>query len=300
MQTILIVDDAKENIVILARLLKKQANVHFATNGVDALAKAAALIPDLILLDISMPGMTGFEVLEQLKDNPHTREIPVIFVTGIPDTDTEEHGLSLGAVDYITKPFAPAVVQARVRIHLKLRRLTQELQHANTELTRMAMTDSLTGIFNRRHFLNAAGIELTRFQQLSNPAGMMMLDIDHFKKINDQYGHDTGDQVLVHTTVTCKKILRKDDIFGRIGGEEFTVLLPQTHLNETGLIAQRLCDLLSTAPVHTDAGAIHYTASFGVTQLKKEDSNCEQALKRADIALYKAKQKGRNQIVVLE
>ena len=182
---ILIVDDVRENIVFLSRLLKEQANIVFAVDGKDALEKATASRPNLILLDISMPGMDGFEVLQCLKSNAQTAKIPVIFVTGIPDTDTEEKGLNLGAVDYITKPFAPAVVQARVRIQLKLHQLTQELLHTNSELTQMAMTDSLTGLFNRRHFLKAAGAELLRFQRHRQPAGMMMLDLDYFKKIEN-------------------------------------------------------------------------------------------------------------------
>jgi len=300
MQKILVIDDMKENILILSGLLKEQASIIFATDGEEGLEKASSQKPDLILLDISMPGIDGFEVLDRLKSNPQTTEIPVIFVTGIPDTDTEERGLNQGAVDYVTKPFAPAVVKARVRIQLQLPRLTQDLRGANLELTKMAMTDSLTGLYNRRHFIQAASNELKSFQRGENPAGMMMLDIDNFKTINDTYGHDTGDQVLVHTTSTCKTLLRKNDVFGRWGGEEFTVLFPATPLEESGRVAQRICSLLATTPLDTGSHIIKFTASFGVTQLRKEDINCEQALKRADVALYEAKESGRNRVVVME
>ena len=298
--TILIVDDMKENIVFLSRLLKDQADIIFATNGQSALEKATNQHPTLILLDISMPEMDGFEVLQQLKASSLTADIPVIFVTGIPDTDTEEKGLNMGAIDYITKPFAPSVVRARVRNQLKLSRLNRELIATNAELTRMAMTDPLTGIFNRRHFMNATINELQRFHRHSHPVGMVILDIDNFKHINDEFGHDTGDRVLVHTAATCKTLLRTNDVFGRIGGEEFTVLLPETPLEEAGTIAERLRELICNSPLELNSGQLGYTASFGVTKLQSGDQSSEQALKRADLALYRAKANGRNNVVVFE
>jgi len=297
---VLLVDDVKGNIIFLSKLLQDQAEIIFSTQGENALEKAENQKPSLILLDISMPGMDGFEVLKRLKANIKTADIPVIFVTEIQDTDTEAKGLTMGAVDYITKPFAPSVVQARVRNQLNLQRLNRKLLNTNTELTRMAMTDPLTGIFNRRHFINATINELQRFQRHNHPVGMMILDIDNFKKINDQYGHDIGDQVLVQTATTCQTLLRVNDVFGRIGGEEFTVLLPETSLEDAGDIAERLRTLLAETPLALDSGQLSYTASFGVTKLRLSDTNSEQALKRADLALYKAKQNGRNQVVIFD
>ena len=299
-QTILVIDDAKENIIILSHLLKDKADVIFATNGEEGLFKAKSDLPDLILLDISMPEMNGFDVLRQLKDNPKTQEIPVIFVTGIPDSYNEEKGLTLGAVDYITKPFSPAVVSARINIQLKLRRLTKNLQIANQELTEMAMTDSLTNAFNRRHFMQAAQSELKRLHRHKHPACTIMLDIDNFKKINDQFGHGIGDQVLVETTILCKSILRLNDIFGRLGGEEFGILLPETGLEEASEIAKRLCQVLAESEIEIESSKIKFTASFGVSHLWASDVSCEQSLKRADLALYKAKNDGRNRVVIFE
>jgi len=298
--TILVVDDAKENIVILSHLLKGKAEIIFATNGDDGLAKAKAQIPDLILLDISMPGMNGFDVLRKLQKNSKTDAIPVIFVTGIPDSYNEEKGLRLGAVDYITKPFSPEVVSARVDIQLKLRRLTRNLQISNEELTEMAMTDSLTGAFNRRHFMQAAESELKRLHRHKHPACTIMLDIDNFKSINDQFGHDMGDQILMQTSNLCKSLLRVNDIFGRLGGEEFAVLLPETELEEASLIAKRLCHLLAGTVIEIDACKVAFSASFGVSLLWPSDNSCEQALKRADLALYKAKRDGRNRVVIFD
>lgn len=299
-QTILVVDDAKENIVILSHLLKSKAEIIFSTNGEDGLAKAQAQIPDLILLDISMPGMNGFDVLRKLQKNSKTDEIPVIFVTGIPDSYNEEKGLRLGAVDYITKPFSPEVVSARVDIQLKLRHLTRNLQIANEELTEMAMTDSLTGAFNRRHFMQAAQSELKRLHRHEHPACTIMLDIDNFKNINDQFGHDMGDRVLLQTSNLCKSLLRVNGIFGRLGGEEFAVLLPETELEEASLIATRLCHLLAETVIEIDARIIAFSASFGVSHLWASDKSCEEALKRADQALYKAKRDGRNRVVIFD
>ena len=299
-QNVLVIDDAKENIVILCHLLKDQADVIFATSGQEGLDKAQEQLPDLILLDISMPGMNGFDVLRNLQENANTRDIPVIFVTGIPDSYNEEKGLTLGAVDYITKPFSPAVVSARVSIQLKLRRLTKNLQIANKELTEMAITDSLTGAFNRRHFMQSAQNELERLHRHEHSVCAIMLDIDNFKSINDKFGHDIGDQVLLHASNSCKSILRLNDIFGRLGGEEFAVLLPETGLEEASEIAIRLCRLLSESIIEIASCEVTFTASFGVSRLWVSDESCEQALKRADLALYKAKHDGRNRVVIFE
>ncbi len=299
-QTILVIDDAKENIIILCNLLKDYAEVIFATSGQEGLAKAQNQLPDLILLDISMPKMNGFEVIRNLQENTVTRDIPVIFVTGIPDSYNEEKGLTLGAVDYITKPFSPAVVCARVNIQLKLRRLTESLKIANKELTEIAMTDSLTGAFNRRHFMQEAQSELSKLQRFQHSSCAIMLDIDNFKCINDQFGHDMGDQVLIKTSELCKNLLRVNDVFGRLGGEEFGVLLPETELKEATVIANRLCILLSESEIEIASYKIKFSASFGVSRFMDSDKSCEQALKRADLALYKAKNDGRNQVVIFE
>lgn len=297
MQTILLIDDAKENIVVLSRLLKAQANILFAVNGEEGLCKADIDKPDLILLDISMPGINGFEVLERLKKSPRTAEIPVIFITGIPDSDTEEQGLSLGAVDYITKPFSPTVVKARVRHQLKLRRLTTALKEANARLTLLAMTDPLTGAHNRRHFLEILENELARARRNHHGASLLVMDIDRFKSVNDNHGHDVGDQVIIEVVKISISMLRKNDVFARLGGEEFAILLPETSLEEANLIANRLCALIAQAKVQTPDTTVTFTVSCGVTQVDEADDKPEQILKRADLALYKAKKDGRNKVI---
>ncbi|MDO9238578.1 diguanylate cyclase [Methylicorpusculum sp.] len=297
-QTILIIDDAKENIVVLSRLLKSHGNIIFAQNGEEGLLSAMQSIPDLILLDISMPGLDGFEVLMHLKQSPSTADLPVIFITGIPDSDTEEKGLTLGAVDYITKPFSSAVVKARVRHQLKLQRLTRALKEANTRLTLLAMTDPLTGAHNRRYFIDMLKNEMSRARRYHHPMSLMVLDIDRFKAINDSFGHDVGDQVIIEVVKTSSEVLRKNDVFSRFGGEEFTILMPETTLEEAAQIAGRLCEKVSETQITTNDHQINFTISGGVAQLEDGDQTPEAILKRADIALYQAKQQGRNRIVV--
>lgn len=296
LQTVLLVDDAKENIVVLSRLLRSQANIIFALSGEDALLKVNTHHPDLILMDISMPGMDGFEVLKRLKQSPVNAEIPVIFITGIPDTETEGQGLNLGAVDYITKPFAPAVVKARVRHQLKLQRLTLALKEANSRLTQLAMTDPLTGAYNRRYFLEQVSIEMSRIKRHFHPSSLLVMDIDKFKTINDNHGHDVGDKVIIEVVNICSASLRKNDVFGRIGGEEFALLLPDTPLDEANVIAKRLCAEIARSPVQTMAEEVFFTVSCGVAQLDPLDQHPKQVLKRADVALYLAKNAGRNQV----
>lgn len=297
MQTILIIDDAKENIVVLSRLLKDQANIVFAVDGEHGLKQANAEPPNLILLDISMPGLNGFEVLERLKRSPVTAEIPIIFITGIPDSETEEQGLNLGAVDYITKPFSSAVVRARVRHQLKLQRLTSALKEANARLTLLAMTDPLTGAHNRRHFLDILSNEQARARRYHHPTSLMVMDIDRFKSINDRFGHDVGDLVIKEVVRISSALLRKNDAFGRLGGEEFAILLPETPLEEAEQIGNRLCSQIAQAKVRAPEHAVSFTISCGVTQLQEDDKKTEQVLKRADLALYQAKKDGRNQVV---
>ncbi len=299
-QTLLIIDDAKENIVVLSRLLKAHGNITFAQNGEEGLRLAMRNTPDLILLDISMPGMDGFEVLMQLKQSATTVDIPVIFITGIPDSDTEEKGLTLGAVDYITKPFSSAVVKARVRHQLKLQRLTRALKEANARLTLLAMSDPLTGAHNRRYFIEMLKNELVRAQRYNHPTSLMVIDIDRFKDINDQFGHDIGDQVIIEVVKLSSGVLRKNDVFSRFGGEEFAILLPETNLEEATSIAERLCGNIANAQINTPQHRITFTVSGGVTQVEMNNDTPVKVLKRADIALYRAKQQGRNRIVVAE
>ncbi|MGN7613844.1 diguanylate cyclase [Magnetococcales bacterium HHB-1] len=299
---ILIVDDVKTNIKILADLLSDMSDIVFATRGEDALKKARNQPLDLILLDVLMPEMDGYQVCAALKSDPKTEGIPVLFVTALDKEDDEEKGLSLGAIDYIVKPFSPAIVRARVHNHLALRQATKALKKANKELVRLATTDPLTGAFNRRHFLELSQKEISRAVRYHTPLSVMMVDIDHFKKINDTHGHDKGDEALIETVKVSLDLLRDEDIFGRLGGEEFAILLPETPASDGGMdVAERLRLGLSGIYIPLKEGSFNFTVSIGLAEVKAYEGEAfEEALKRADQALYLAKNQGRNRTVLAD
>lgn len=295
---ILIVDDARENVRILAAILKDVASVSFSLGGQDALAKAEATLPDLILLDIEMPDMNGHEVIIRLKADPRTAPIPVIFVTSHADVEDEEAGLRLGAIDYITKPFNPSIVRARVRNQIMLRAYAKQLEDLNAELERLATTDSLTGLANRRAFRERITLELRRLDRYGGEACLMMMDLDHFKSVNDSYGHDAGDAVLREVSTRVSDQLRETDTFGRLGGEEFAVLAAGTSVDQGERLAERLLKSVRERPVIWNGLEIPVTTSIGITALRAGDGSIDAALARADQALYASKNAGRDRVEV--
>jgi diguanylate cyclase (GGDEF)-like protein len=294
---LLVVDDAPGNIRLLRDLLRGESRVLFATSGKEALEIAQREEPDLILLDVMMPDMDGYEVCRLLKADPATEDVPIIFVTGLAETNDETRGLEAGAIDYITKPFVPAIVRMRVRNHLALRRATNELHVLNAELLRLARTDPLTGVSNRRHFLEQLTEEATRMRRYRHPAALFMLDLDHFKRLNDSFGHDAGDRALVETARTVRRTLRTHDLFGRLGGEEFAGFLPETELEEAVLVCERLRELIAAIDLHTIGARTSISASIGIIMFDPATDTVESAIKRADQAMYAAKQGGRNRVM---
>lgn len=295
---VLIVDDARENVRILATILKDVASVSFSLGGLDALAKAQATLPDLILLDIEMPDMNGHEVIIRLKSDPRTALTPVIFVTSHSDVEDEEAGLRLGAIDYITKPFNPAIVRARVRNQLMLRGYAKQLEGLNVELERLATTDPLTGLANRRAFRDRMDQELRRLDRYGGEACVIMMDLDHFKSVNDSYGHDAGDAVLRAVAERVSGQLRETDTFGRLGGEEFAVLAAGTPMDQGTLVAKRVLRSIREEPVLWNGLEIPVTTSIGMTRLRAGDGSIDAALARADKALYASKDAGRDRVEV--
>ncbi len=285
-QTILIVDDLRTNALALAKILKPEWEVQTTFDGPSALRMAAEdPVPDIIILDIKMPGRDGLEVCKQLKQSEKTRDIPVIFVTALDDQKEEAYGLGLGAVDYIVKPLNAPIVKARIRNHIALRQ-------ALSALEQLAIRDKLTGLYNRRKLDESFAVEVTRAQRYNRPLSVIMLDIDHFKAINDTHGHPVGDAVLTETSKRLLAALRTSDIAGRWGGEEFLIICPETPLDTAVQLAERLrhdyeaCDFPA-------AGRL--TASFGVSAFR-EGCLASDILFRADEALYRAKNGGRNRV----
>jgi diguanylate cyclase (GGDEF)-like protein len=311
---ILVVDDTQLNIILLDRLLKNEGyQVLQAERGNIALDIARKNYLDMVLLDINMPGMDGYEVCRQLKADEKLKDIPVIFISALSDTMDKVMALSVGGVDYITKPFQAEEVLARIETHLKISNLQKELELKNTklqdeitrreeaekELTILAATDPLTKVFNRRHFFEFATRELSRANRTNVSFSIIMADIDHFKNVNDNYGHLIGDQVLIRFTKICQENLRHYDVLARYGGEEFVILLPETGIREAVEIAERLRSKIETAVMKFGGHEVSITTSLGIASTADEgELTLEVILDRADQVLYQAKQNGRNKFFV--
>jgi diguanylate cyclase (GGDEF)-like protein len=293
---ILVVDDVPENIRILQKILADQGTVFFARDGRGGLAQVERNRPDLILLDVRMPGMDGYEVCRVLKDDPETRQIPIIFVTGADGEADEVAGLEMGAIDYIRKPFAPTVVRARVRNQLALIEAMRKIRRMNAELERLAITDPLTGAFNRRHFSECAEREITASRAQGRPLSLALFDLDHFKAVNDRHGHDMGDHALVTFTDLCQRHLSGGRLFSRLGGEEFGWLASGATLDEASARADAIRTELADTRLWQGDAPFGLTVSVGIALLVPDDGYAT-LFKRADEALYAAKAGGRNRVV---
>jgi diguanylate cyclase (GGDEF)-like protein len=289
---ILIVDDEKMNVMALAHFLRPQYDIIVATDGAGALETAERQTPDIILLDIIMPDMSGFEVLLHLKDSPATINIPVIFITGLSNAEDEEKGLTLGAMDYITKPFNKSVVKARINTHLKL----TDYIHTIEKLCKM---DALTGLSNRRGFDDRISLEWGRAFREKAPLGLIIMDLDRFKVYNDTYGHPQGDVLLKSIAqVISGTMKRSTDFVSRWGGEEFIVLLPDTDEQGTKKIAEEIRQNVKNAMIPcADGTNTSTTLSLGaVSKIPDEHEPLSGFLEKADKLLYNAKKNGRDQV----
>ncbi len=300
---ILLVDDDADNLNLLQEILKpKNYQIFAVQSGNDAFSKTKELEPDLILLDIVMPGISGFEVCQQIKNDPHIKNIPIIFVSACNDIEDMTEGFRLGGVDYITKPFRKEEVLARVHTHLQLKLLIEEKTKLIEKLDQNSRTDSLTGLSNRRDLLEKLNYEAKRFERSKNPFSIILADIDNFKAINDTYGHGGGDYVLVELANLLARNSRDQDIVSRWGGEEILILLPETDASGAKYLAEKYRKLIESHNFHFDGNQISVTMSFGVNMVfSKNDSNdfIEAVIKRADNCLYEAKKNGKNQVVYL-
>ena len=288
--SVLIVDDATSNITALTHILSPEYTVYAAKNGHDALETAREHAPDVILLDILMPGMDGYEVIAALKASSETWKIPVIFVTGLGGSQDEAKGLALGASDYISKPFSDAIVKLRVRHQMTMLKYIRTIE----ELT---LIDQLTGIPNRRSLDERLPMEWARAMRTAAPLSIMILDLDDFKKYNDTYGHIQGD-VLLRTVaeMLAQELKRSGDFFARWGGEEFVALLPDTPWDGAWNMAEllRKCVEDTVIPL-TDGRATKITVSIGLNvQIPIPDASMLDFLHHADKALYAAKKGGKN------
>lgn len=293
---VLIVDDVPDNIRVMASMLSSdEYEIYVATHGQQAIDLVGLISPDIILLDVRMPGMNGYDVCSQLKDNVRTRNIPLIFVTSAQDEQEEAYGLEIGAADYIQKPTHAAIVRARVHNHITLK-------HQQDKLRRLSTLDGLTGIANRRHFDDMLVMEIERCQRQSQPLSLIMCDIDYFKRYNDKYGHQAGDECLIQVAQTLSaKFQRAGDLVARYGGEEFVILLPSTGREVACLMAERVRQAIQDEGIsHEDSPHRTVSMSFGVaTRPPRSPEPRETLVRVADDALYAAKANGRNRVEYL-
>ena len=300
---ILIVDDVEDNLEILGDLLEFDGyNVRKAQSGEEALEQVQASHPDLVLMDILMPGMDGFEVCTRLKAAESTKSIPVIFVSSMTDIDSKVNGFKVGAVDYVNKPFHHAEILVRVNTHITLLRLRKHLEEQNAELERLANTDYLTNLYNRRRFFHVAEEEFAEAIQSGNPISITLIDLDFFKQINDLHGHLVGDRVLVHIAQLIRSLCRVSDVAARYGGEEFIILHPSTDGQKAFQVAERIRKGVAAKPYLRGEEEIGITLSAGIvdTEICKDCPRIDDILALADKALYRAKERGRNQVVLFE
>ena len=257
---------------------------------------------DLVLLDVVMDGLSGVDCCRILKATPHESFVPVILVTARNDPDSRVEGLRIGADDYVTKPFDERELLARIEAMLRIKRSHDALSAARDRLARLAVQDELTGLYNVRYLHTRLTEEYKRAERHRDPLALAMLDVDHFKAVNDRFGHEAGDKVLREVGARLKESVREIDVVTRYGGEEFVVLLPSTHLAGALTVAERIGKSLREKPFDLGANkAIDVTASIGLALYPSRGVNSKETLLRsADRALYRAKDEGRDRICVFQ
>lgn len=318
---IYIVEDSKLYLAFVSKILHNHGyRVESAENAAEALSYLEYNRPDIILLDIVLPDLSGIEICKRIRSNPDMKDIPVIFLTAKTSPENIEEGLRAGGSDYLTKPINEAELLARTDNHYRfkksndqLKEMNEELRKANEtiskkneelraamlQLEKYATTDPLTGLYNRRYILNKINDEIIRYKRTKKPFSFVICDIDHFKKINDAYGHDAGDLFLCEISNIMKSLIREQDTIARWGGEEYLILLPETDLIGASIVAEKIRYAVEQSLLITDLFEIQSTLTLGVSQYdEKIDMNAN--IKNADIALYQGKTSGKNKIILFQ
>lgn len=281
-------------------------SVSWARSGIEGLKLARTERPDLVILDVVMADVDGFAVCRWLKMTTDTRDIPVIMLTVRGEVNDRVEGLNVGANDYLPKPFADAELEARILAALRVRAAQSELRERNQQLEAMihrvealAITDPLTGLFNRRRFADVLRREFAVTKRYRNTLSCLMLDIDHFKLINDRHGHDFGDLVLKEVSTTLLHNIREVDLACRYGGEEFAILLPHTPKENAAIVAERIANCVRQLQPISGDETLKVSLSIGISSTKDiTSSDADELVRAADIALYEAKRLGRDRIAI--
>ncbi len=303
--TILVVDDQPTNLKALFSFLKLQHfHVRIATSGARALLALSEHPADIILLDVMMPDMDGFETCRRIKETQQISEIPIIFMTSLDSIDDKIAAFEAGGVDYIIKPFQQVEILARIKTHITLRKKEQELEKALNEVTRqkkllekLSQTDDLTGLFNRRHLNIVLEREFNRCKRHNSDLSCLLLDLDFFKNVNDTYGHEFGDTVIHESAAIIQHSIRSSDFAFRFGGEEFLILLPQTEIEGAIQAAEKIRQHMETKTMTNGEFSVTLTVSTGVSSFCQHHPVIRSDLITfADKALYTAKSNGRNQV----
>jgi diguanylate cyclase (GGDEF)-like protein len=293
---LMIIDDQPLVIRVLSELFKMDCDVFMSTSGEDALQKCKEIKPDLILLDIVMPDMDGYEVCRRIKADEDLADIPVIFVTSSSEDSDEVKCFDVGAVDFIQKPVNAVITRSRVNTHLRLKRQSDLFKS-------MALFDGLTGIANRRHFESSIHLDWLQCAREQTPISLLLMDIDHFKQFNDHYGHQAGDQCLQKVAKTLTSILyRPYDLLARYGGEEFAIILPKTNHEGAQHVAKNVIQAmkgLGIAHIKSETGLVALSVGVATTTPLPKTSP-DTLIAQADKALYQAKENGRNQMMCIE
>ncbi len=256
---------------------------------------------DIVLCDLEMPGMDGYKFLRMVASREELMDIPVIMLTSHEDQESKIRGLEAGASDYVTKPFFPAELLARVKVQLKIKSLQDRLKQSNQQLKELSQTDALTGLANRRHLMEILSTEFERSRRNNVHFSLLMIDLDHFKKVNDTYGHQEGDVVLRSLAELMHCHLRQYDTAARFGGEEFSLILPETDPVEAAGVAERMRKAIAKMAFTGEIEKLQITASIGVaTSPNSKINHAEDLLRAADDALYEAKSNGRNRVEIAE
>jgi len=263
-------------------------------------------LPDIIILDVMVPDLDGFEVCKRIKNNERTKDVPIIFLSAKTETVDIVYGLGVGGVDYITKPFRPIELVARIQTHIEIKNIRDELKEKNKELLLLnqqleeyAIKDPLTKLYNRRMMLNKFDEEISRSKRNNDVFSVVLLDIDKFKEVNDNYGHNFGDEVLKIFSDLLMNSKRLEDFVARWGGEEFLIILPHTDAKGAYTVASRIKNKVNDYEYLYNDISLHITATFGIAEFCYEDT-VEKIIKKADFALYYGKENGRNQIFIYD